>query len=51
MATEGKLYLAPLDKDKIHNVLDIGTGTGICEFLPGLVAMSSLVDKTHFRGH
>jgi len=29
MATEGKLYLAPLDKDKIHNVLDIGTGTGI----------------------
>ncbi|KAF9870244.1 umta methyltransferase family protein [Colletotrichum karsti] len=24
-----KLYLAPLDKDKVHKVLDIGTGTGI----------------------
>ncbi|KAK1999914.1 S-adenosyl-L-methionine-dependent methyltransferase [Colletotrichum falcatum] len=24
-----KLYLAPLDKDKIHRILDIGTGTGV----------------------
>lgn len=25
----GRLWLAPIDEDKIHNVLDIGTGTGI----------------------
>ncbi|KAL1874364.1 hypothetical protein VTK73DRAFT_447 [Phialemonium thermophilum] len=25
----GKLFLAPLEKDKIHKVLDVGTGTGI----------------------
>ncbi|TDZ20265.1 Secondary metabolism regulator LAE1 [Colletotrichum orbiculare MAFF 240422] len=24
-----KHYLAPLDKEKVHNILDIGTGTGI----------------------
>lgn len=27
-----KLYLAPLVKEKVHTVLDIGTGTGICKF-------------------
>lgn len=36
----GGLYLAPIDKTKIRRVLDIGTGTGICEMqnprLPGL---------------
>ncbi|KAJ4289308.1 hypothetical protein N0V88_007059 [Collariella sp. IMI 366227] len=26
---EGKLYLAPIDKEKVRDVLDIGTGTGI----------------------
>lgn len=25
----GKLYLAPIPKDKVHRALDIGTGTGI----------------------
>ena len=25
-----KLFLAPIDTKKMHRVLDIGTGTGIC---------------------
>lgn len=30
----GRFWLAPIDEDKIQNVLDIGTGTGIrtCHF-------------------
>lgn len=28
---DNRLYQAPLDKDKIHKILDIGTGTGICK--------------------
>ncbi|KAI8199786.1 Secondary metabolism regulator LAE1 [Colletotrichum sp. SAR 10_76] len=24
-----RLYLAPLEKEKIHKILDVGTGTGI----------------------
>jgi methylase of polypeptide subunit release factors len=27
-----KLYLSPFKKEKIHRILDIGTGTGICKF-------------------
>ena len=26
----GKHFLAPIDEDKVHRVLDVGTGTGIC---------------------
>jgi methylase of polypeptide subunit release factors len=29
MLLGGKLYLAPLEEDKIQRILDIGTGTGI----------------------
>lgn len=29
-ALDEKLYLAPLDTDKIQRVLDVGTGTGVC---------------------
>jgi 16S rRNA G1207 methylase RsmC len=25
-----KLFIAPIDTKKMHRVLDIGTGTGIC---------------------
>lgn len=30
------LFLAPIDEDKVQRVLDIGTGTGICGFLPSV---------------
>lgn len=26
-----RLYLAPVDKEKVQRILDVGTGTGICE--------------------
>lgn len=29
-AIGSKLWLAPLAKEKVHRILDIGTGTGIC---------------------
>ena len=29
LTLEGKLFLAPIDRKALHNVLDIGTGTGI----------------------
>ena len=28
-STDGKLFLAPLEEDEIHHVLDVGTGTGL----------------------
>lgn len=30
---KGKLYLAPIDEDKVQNILDIGTGTGTCRWI------------------
>ena len=26
----GRIYLAPIDEDKLQNILDVGTGTGSC---------------------
>ncbi len=31
-AIGGRLYLAPVTKEKINSILDIGTGTGVCEW-------------------
>ena len=33
----GGLYLAPLEKEKIHRILDIGTGTGICKTITAML--------------
>jgi len=38
-----RIYLAPLEPEKIHRILDIGTGTGICKFIP-LTYISQLVE-------
>jgi ribosomal protein L11 methylase PrmA len=29
LTLSGKLFIAPLTEDKLHRVLDLGTGTGI----------------------
>ncbi|KAG7051695.1 methyltransferase domain-containing protein [Colletotrichum scovillei] len=34
-ATGEKLFMAPIEEDKIHRILDIGTGTGIWAMLMG----------------
>jgi hypothetical protein len=34
-----KLFLAPIDTDKMHRVLDIGTGTGICTTPPSRLTL------------
>jgi ribosomal protein L11 methylase PrmA len=34
-----KLYLAPIVKEKVNTILDIGTGTGICEHHPSPVTI------------
>jgi methylase of polypeptide subunit release factors len=31
-AVGGNLYTAPIDKDKVQKILDIGTGTGTCRY-------------------
>ncbi|KAJ0357655.1 hypothetical protein COL154_009861 [Colletotrichum chrysophilum] len=35
-AIGNRLYLAPLEKDKVQRILDIGTGIGICEVPPNV---------------
>lgn len=29
---KGKIYLAPINEDKVQNILDVGTGTGSCKW-------------------
>ena len=38
-----KFFLAPIDEIKVQKVLDIGTGTGICEAYPVVVGMGRAV--------
>ena len=38
-ALGNKLYLAPLEEEKLHRALDLGTGTGICK--PQIFIVSS----------
>lgn len=47
LALGKKLFTAPIDKAKTHRVLDIGTGTGICEIsLFGNLSPLGLADMT-----
>ena len=45
----GYLYLAPIDKEKVHMILDVGTGTGICVFLGDNVSPAAST-HSHSRG-
>lgn len=38
MVLGDKLYVAPIVEENIHKVLDIGTGTGICECISSKVS-------------
>lgn len=38
MVLGDKLYVAPIVEENVHKVLDIGTGTGICECISSKVS-------------
>ena len=46
----GALYLAPIDEKTTHRILDIGTGTGICE-TPDVPRTKELRRLNAERGH
>ena len=35
---KGRIYLAPIDQDKVRHILDVGTGTGSCKWRMRTVA-------------
>jgi len=46
--SDDKLYHAPIEKEKVHRILDIGTGTGACTCVVQKI-LSALL--THTRGN
>ena len=46
---QGRLYLAPIEEDKIQNVLDIGSGTGSRTFEPFPALALSLTSRSGHR--
>lgn len=49
-ALDEKLYLAPLDTDKVQRVLDIGTGTGVCTWQAFLNSILAVYHPGRIRG-
>lgn len=47
-----KLFLCPIDTAKMQRVLDIGTGTGICQtFRSNLICQDLFTDQILCREH
>ncbi|KAI8316420.1 Secondary metabolism regulator LAE1 [Colletotrichum sp. SAR11_59] len=49
--TENKLYHAPLQEDKVHRILDVGTGTGISRVPPNVKFEVDDVESTWVAGN
>jgi methylase of polypeptide subunit release factors len=60
--SDDKLYHAPIEKGKVHRILDIGTGTGVCmcviqqflehySFVAGAIEMGDLFPGAEVCSH